>query len=116
MKGFDEFNNLVFDTEVNGTMPIPLTKASSVQNIKPYQEKYALSSNKKIYGDGSTTYVVDENSIDYTVNRLVNYETVNSNMEYKALVRVMDTLSAYYDTNKLLRFRQKYTISEGTFD
>ena len=115
MRRFDSFNNLIFDTEVNGTMPVPLTTASSIQSIKPYTEKYALGDNKKIYSEGSATYIVDDNSIDYTVSRAVDFETVNSNTEYTASVEVKDTTSVFYDSNSHLRFRQKYTVTQGWY-
>ena len=115
MRRFDSFNNLIFHTEVNGTMPVPLTTASSVQSIKPYTEKYALGDNKKIYSEGSATYIVDDNSIVYTVSRVVDFETVNNNRDYAAHVEVKDTTSAFYDTNSHLRFRQKYTVTQGWY-
>ena len=113
MKGFDSFNNLIFETQVNGTMPIPLTTASSVQSIKPYDEKYAIGSNNKIYSEGSAAFTVDANTIEYSVRRSVEYDAVSNNMDYTALVRVKNTTSAFYGENSLLKYRQKYTVMQG---
>jgi len=112
MKGFDSFNNLIFETQVNGTMPIPLTTASSVQSIKPYDEKYAIGSNNKIYSEGSAAFTVDANTIEYSVRRSVEYDAVSNNMDYTALVRVKNTTSAFYGENSLLKYRQKYTVMQ----
>ena len=113
MKGYNAFNNLIFNTEFRGNMPIPLTNASSVQRIKPYSEKYTYGEQKNIYGQGSATYIVDGNSIQYTVNRLVHYETLNTVLEYQVLVSVRDTVTSYYQNSNLLQFRQKYFIEQG---
>lgn len=113
MRGFDSFNSLIFDTEVNGNLPVPLTNATSVQSIKPYTEKYTFGKNKKVYSEGSATYVVDSNSIQYNVNRLIIYENVNNDLEYEALVRVTDTVATNFGANRLLSFKQQYSIETG---
>ena len=113
MRGFDSFNNLIFETQVNGTMPIPLTTASSVQSIKPYDEKYTIGSDHKIYSEGSAAFTVDANTIEYSVRRSVVYDAVDNNMEYTALVRVKNTTSAFYEETSLLKYRQKYTVTQG---
>ena len=115
MKGYDSFNNLMLDTQIKGYMPIPLTSATSIQSIKPYIEKYAIGQHNVMYSEGSAAYVVDGRSINYTVNRLIKYEPTSKNMDYKAIVNVTETVSSFFEGNDLLRFRQKYSITQSKY-
>ena len=113
MKGYDSFNSLVFDTDVQGDVPIPLAQPETLSRIGSYAETYAVGDNMKMYSEGTASYIIDDLTIGYKINREISFEPVNSVSAYRALVRISNTETSFFQDSSsgFLRYRQKYAIS-----
>eukprot|EP00795_Rhopilema_esculentum_P002549 gene2549-745_t len=113
MKGYDSFNSLVFDTDVQGDVPIPLAQPETLSRIGSYAETYAMGDNMKMYSEGTASYIIDDVTIEYKINREISFEPFNDVSAYRALVRISSTETSFFQDSSsgFLRYRQKYTIS-----
>eukprot|EP00794_Sanderia_malayensis_P020432 gene20432-22446_t len=115
MKGFDSFNFLIFDTKIEGYMPLPVVKDSSIHRFEPHTESYEVATRGKVYSSGSMTYILDDRHINYTMNRLVTFEPRAKNLDYKATVKVTNPIGSYIENSQLLMYAERLsTISSDS--